>query len=283
MLGPVDYLTSIGWDLYPWQRYVLSLPGDPTMIVSTRQAGKTFCIGGKAWHTGRSIPRSLSAIVCPDQDKSKTLITRLAMIASKDENFGAFATDNTEEKGLHNGSIIRGLPGTVKGVVSHTAKLLVFDEAGLIPRILFDASTPMQAAVEDPWLYAISSAWWKEGWFWEEWNEGTTWRKIMVRAKWDIKNGEIVRAMPEDEFRAMWAERGVVAFYSAYPSKRFLEFELTQHSESTIRQQYFCEFQEVQGRVFTDEWIRSAYDSEVKPLHSDTAVDEEVEPLEVAQ
>lgn len=282
--GAAEYLETIGWELYEWQDYVLRLPGVPTMIVSTRQAGKTFAIAGKAFHTARKIKRSLSAVVCPDQDKSKTLVSRVAMIARNDESVGGFEPDNTEEKGLANGSIIRGLPGTVKGVVSHTAKLLVFDEAGLVPRDLYDAATPMQAAVDDPWTFAISSAWWKRGWFWEEWNEGTAWKKILVRAKWDIKDGRIVPAMPEEEYRAMWKERGVTAFYSPRPTKQFLEFELTQHPESTIRQQYFCEFQEIKGSVFTDAWITQAFTTDVKPLFGksgDNLLDPKIKKLEV--
>jgi hypothetical protein len=87
-----------------------------------------------------------------------------------------------------------------------------------------------------------------------------------VRAKWDIKDGKIVPYMKESEFKAMWAEKGVHAFYSDTPSREFLELELTRHPEKTIRQQYFCEFQSLEGAVFSEEWINSAFSKDVKPL-----------------
>lgn len=268
--GPRRFLEARGWHLYGWQRFVYDLPRQPVMIVSTRQAGKTFLAAGKGYSIASTEHGSVSAVVCPDQDKSKRVIERVTSIKQSDTaTTMAFDPDNREEVGLPwaGNSTIKAMPGTVKGVVSHTVKCLIFDEANLISRTLYGAATPTQAHVEAPWTWALSSAWWKDGWFYDDWTNGTGgWTRVLVRARWDIKDRKVVPYLPEEEFRAMWAEKGVHAFYSDYPTREFLELELTRHPERTIRQQYFCEFQSLEGAVFSEEWIQSAFTRDVKPL-----------------
>jgi len=239
--------------------------------VAARQVGKTHCFGGLAYHIAKTHPGSLSAIVCPDQDKSKTLVDRVRKIGAKEN--AVWMPDNTEELGLGTSRIV-GLPGTVKGVVSRSAKLLVFDEAGLMlqekGRDLYSAATPMQAAIKDPLTFAISSAWWQEGWFWDEWSSPTSsYRKVLVLPRWTLsKNGKsIVPAeMNDAELRRHWKAQGIEAFYSDTPSKLFMEQELSRHPEYSMRQQYLCEFLELQGRVFKSEWFERATTDEIIPL-----------------
>lgn len=268
--GPGRFLREIGWNSYLWQDDVYAHYLEPTMVVAARQVGKTQCFGGLAYFVARTVDFSLSAIACPDQDKSKTMIKRVKEVGRKEDT--VWEPDNTEELGL-GGSRILGLPGTVKGVVSNAAKLLVFDEAGLmlgqIGRDLYSAATPMQGHVEQPLTFAISSAWWQEGWFFEEWDHGSAFRKVLVRPKYDMVKREIVPALiPEEEFKKQWLAKGVNAFYSDYPTKEFLEAEMKRHTERHMRQQYFCEFLERQGKIFTSAWIDKAVTKEVKPLFS---------------
>lgn len=280
--GPRHFLEARGWNLYEWQQFVYDLPRQPVMIVSTRQAGKTFEAAGKVYSIASTEPGSVSAVVCPDQDKSKRVIERVDQIKQSDTATPQpFEPSNREEVGLPwTGSTIRAMPGTVKGVVSHTVKCLIFDEANLISRTLYGAATPTQAHVDDPWTWALSSAWWKDGWFYDDWTMGTGgWTRILVRAKWDIKDGKIVPYMKESEFKAMWLEKGIHAFYSDTPSREFLELELTRHPEKTIRQQYFCEFQSLEGAVFSEEWINSAFSKDVKPLFTRGHTTAEVKKL----
>jgi hypothetical protein len=210
------------------------------------------------------------AVVCPDQDKSERVIERVNEIKATDTaTTQAFDPSNQKEVGMPwSGSTIKAMPGTVKGVVSHTVKCLIFDEANLIDRTLYGAATPTQAAVQQPWTWALSSAWWQDGWFYDDWVKGTGgWTRILVRSKWDIKDGQIIPYIPEREFRAMWAEKGITAFYSETPSREFLELEMTRHPEKTIRQQYFCEFQPMSGNVFSSAWIEKVFTKDVEPLH----------------
>lgn len=269
-LGPTAHLRAIGWDVYPFQDFLYSSYNVPTMMVAARQVGKTHGIGGLAYHIAKTVPGSLGAIVCPDQDKSKTLISRTKMIGDRDG--AVWAPDNTEELGLGESRVV-GLPGTVKGVVSRSAKLLVFDEAGLMlgtqGRELYAAATPMQAHVENPLTFAISSAWWQEGWFWDEWSEGTAYRKVLVLPRWtlDPNRRRIIPVEKTDaELRKEWRAKGVEAFYADTPTKTFMEQELERHPEYYMRQQYLCEFLEKQSKVFQSVWFDKALTDEVEPL-----------------
>jgi hypothetical protein len=275
--GPAEFMRKMGWDITHFQENVYKHYREPTLILACRQAGKTFCIGGLAGFIAKTVPYSLSAIVCPDQSKSKTLILRAKEIGRK-ANF-QWDIDNAEELGLA-GSRILGLPGTVKGVVSNSAKLLVFDEAGLMydqhGRDLYAAATPMQAHVEEPLTFVISSAWFQEGWFWDEWATGTTYRKVLIIPRWQLKNRKIVPAeMNDKELAAEWKKKNVVAFYSDTPSRAFLEAELQRHPEHYVRQQYFCEFLENKSKVFSSFWLEKAIDSTVKPLFSSPVTKEQ--------
>jgi len=281
-MGPVAFLEARGFDLYEWQDFTYNLPRQPLMIVACRQAGKTFLAAGKAYNIGSSEANTESAVVCPDQDKGKKVIERIGDIKLRDPGTPAFDPDNTEMVGFPwSGSTIKALPGTIKGIVSPTLKFLCFDEANLLANALYIAATPAQAHVDDPWTWALSSAWWKAGWFYDDWVKGTGgWTRILVRAKWDIKDKKVVAYLPEAEFKAMWKEKGIHAFYSDYPTKEFLELELSRHPERWIRQQYFCEFQDLEGVVFTDDWITSAFTSDVQPLFSRKGgLDSSVHPL----
>jgi len=273
--GPGQYMRSLGWPVFPFQQAVYDGYLEPTMMVAARQVGKTFCIGGLAYFIARTQAFSISAIVCPDQDKSKTLIDRVREIGRKDN--ATWSPDNTEELGVE-GSRILGLPGTVKGVVSKTAKLLVFDEAGLMlgeqGYELYAAATPMQAHVDNPLTFAISSAWWQDGWFWEEWSGGKTYRKILVLPRWILRGKKILPAeMSDKELYAEYKEQGIHAFYAETPARDFLRMELERHGERYVRQQYMCEFLEKESKMFKSEWLDRATDNELSPLFSGPVVE----------
>lgn len=275
-MGTVEFLEARGWRLYPWQRFVYSLPRTPVMILSTRQAGKTWLAAGKAYHIATTEKASVSAGVCPDQDKAKRVIERTELIRCSDPGAPTFDPDNTEEVGIvRTGSIIKALPGTIKGVVSHTVKFLFFDESNLTEQYLYIAATPTQAHVDEPWTWALSSAWWKRGWYYDDWTKGTGgWTRVLVRSRWDIKNHRIVPYIPEAQFKAEWKERGVYAFYSDTPTKEFIELELTRHAEEWIRQQYFCEFQDTENAALSPDDISRMWSTSVehRKIGSKTAV-----------
>lgn len=268
------YLKAIGWELYPWQKWAIEAAAKYRflLLVAARQVGKTFLAAGRARYQQVKVPMSSTPVVCPNQDKSKILIKRVVEVASKDPHHTIFDPDNTEEVG-EAGAVVKGLPGTLGGVVGETAPLLMLDESGLISRQLFDAATPMQAHVEDPELWVMSSAWWTTGWFWEALDtgpckdrDGVGYVKMIVRPPFDIVNHEIVPMKNQEQYLAEWKKRGIHAFFSSTPTKEFLEQELATHTEMQIRQQYFCEFQSASGAALDPQTIHDMFTDSIEPM-----------------
>ena len=83
---------------------------------------------------------------------------------------------------LCNGSRVEALPGTEATIRAFSAvKLLVVDEAARVPDSLMAGIRPM-LAVSSGSLIALSSAWAKQGWFYESWSGAGEWFKVRVTA-----------------------------------------------------------------------------------------------------
>jgi hypothetical protein len=265
---PAYYLESIGWTLYDWQKWVLREAGSSVMLVAARQVGKTWLAAGKARHKQVSVAKSVTPVVCPNQDKSKILIKRVKEVAAKDLRHKLWDVDNSEELTEY-GASIKGLPGTLGGVVGLTAPLLMMDESGLITSQLYQAATPMQAHVDNPELWIMTSAWYKQGWFWDAWDtgpcmdrDGTGFVKVLVRPPYDIDDGKLIDLPDPDRYVREWMDKGVHAFFSNTPTPEYLEQEMSRHPEWAIRQQYFCEFQPIEDAALPPEIVARAWSSE---------------------
>jgi hypothetical protein len=238
------------------------------LLCAARQVGKTWVAAFKAWRAMKYKPGSITPIVCPNQDKSRIVIDRVKEVAGKDKAHAKWDPDNAGELGEY-GSTVKGLPGSLGGVVGLTAPLLMLDEAGLIPRDLYGAATPMQAHVSRPELWCMSNAWYREGWFWDAWDHGTGWCKVLVRPPFEIRDHKIVdmTAAEQAAFLLEQEAQGIHAFWSETPSKAFLEGELEKHPESQVRQQYLCEFLPVEDLAFPPGYVERMWDDGVEARH----------------
>ena len=77
--------------------------------------------------------------------------------------------------------------------------------------------------------------------------------------------------MPEDEFKASWAERGVSAYYSPRHLKWQLEEDLEEMGDIWFRQEYCCDFIEEGGALFTYDDIMAAFDYDARQYREDQA------------
>jgi len=147
------------------------------------------------------------------------------------------AEDNRTSLATAEGSRIVSLPsseGTVRGYAH--VDLIVEDEAARVPDELYRAIRPM-LAVSGGRLILMSTPFGRRGHFWEEWTRGEGWERVLVRAE------ECPRISPD-----------------------FLRQERLSLGDLWYRQEYACEFVEDETQVFSDDWIRRAITSEVKPL-----------------
>ena len=134
--------------------------------------------------------------------------------------------DNELSIGFPNGSRIVGLPGNETTVRGFSAvSLMLIDEAARVGDELYRAMRPV-LAVGDGDLWLMSTPDGKRGFFGEEWENGTEeWERISVGAP------DCPRI-----------------------SERFLEEERAK-GDAWYRQEYLCEFVDMDGAVFPRELI----------------------------
>ena len=219
-------------DFYPDEKQIQVLRGGARGIVNcTRQWGKSTVTAAKAVHRAYTSPNSLILVVtpCGRQSgefvrKAEDFVRRLGMRVRTDG-------DNDISIVFQNGSRIVGLPGneaTTRGFSN--VSLLLFDEASRVPDDLFRAMRPT-LAVSGGDLWLMSTPCGKRGFFWNEWEHGgDVWERISVPAT------ECPRIRPE-----------------------ILEQERRTGDDAWFRQEYMCEFGEIEGRTFSQESIDAAF------------------------
>jgi hypothetical protein len=91
--------------------------------------------------------------------------------------------------------------------------------------------------------------------------DGKGFVKVLVRPPLDIEDSRIVDLTEIQRARIVteWKDKGVHAFWSTTPTREYLEQELSRHPEWVIRQQYLCEFQEVQDQALSPEMVEQAF------------------------
>ncbi len=138
---------------------------------------------------------------------------------------------------LANGSRIEALPGTEKTVRGFSGvDLLLVDEASRVDDGLVFAIRPM-LAVSGGRLVMMSSPAGRRGVFYGEWTEGERWERYEVPAD------EVPRISPE-----------------------FLAEERRALPDRIFRQEYMCEFLDVENQLFGSDLVESAVTDNVTPL-----------------
>jgi hypothetical protein len=136
-----------------------------------------------------------------------------------------------------NGSRIVSLPGeeaTIRGFSG--VRLLLVDEAARVCDNLYRAVRPM-LAVSRGRLVALSTAFARQGWFFEEWQSDRPWRRVCVRSD------ECPRISPA-----------------------FLAEERQALGPRWYAMEYECAFQEAVDSLFPAEVIRAAFATDAVPL-----------------
>jgi Terminase large subunit, T4likevirus-type, N-terminal len=210
----------------------LALRGGRRGIVNcTRQWGKSTVTAAKAVHRAYSRAGSLTLVLSSSARQSGEFIRKAEAFVRRMGMRPRGDGDNAMSILMGNGSRIVGLPGNETTVRGFSAvSLLLIDEAARVGDHLYRAMRPALAAADgDLWLMSTPNG--KRGFFWEEWEHGTEdWERITVAAP------ECPRI-----------------------SARFLEEERAK-GDSWFRQEYLCEFVEMEGAVFPRALIDGAFD-----------------------
>jgi hypothetical protein len=221
-----------------WQADLLRRPQPRTLLLCSRQTGKSTTAAALALREALLVPGSLVLLLSPTlrqsgelfRDKTLRLYNALGRpVAAVRE------TQLTLE--LSNGSRVVSLPGEEGGIRGYSGvALLVIDEAARVPDELLAAVRPM-LAVSKGRLVALSTPAGRRGWFWQAWEGTEGWERVRVRAT------ECPRITPE-----------------------FLDQERAALGERAYRQEYETSFEDTEGAVFDPADLQAAFEGGGNPL-----------------
>jgi hypothetical protein len=240
-VDPPSIMTRAGLTPDPWQAELLRAPSPRTLLLCSRQSGKSAVAGALALQTALLEPPALVLLLSPTERQSGELFKDKLLPLYTALGRPVPATQQTQlTLTLANGSRVISLPGqegTIRGYSG--AALLVIDEAARVPDALYSSVRPM-LAVSKGRLLALSTPFGKRGWFYEAWsNRNRAWKRVRITAE------QCPRISPE-----------------------FLAEERQSLGDRWFRQEYGCSFEDVVDAVFLQEDIDAAFASTRPPLFS---------------
>ena len=233
---PVAFARLLGIEPDPWQLEVLESDARRIILNCARQTGKTSLTAVIALHEALWTPDSLVLVLSPSLRQSGDMFKKIIGFYRQLDRPVTAEMETALTLALANGSRIVSLPGkegTIRGFSG--VSLLIIDEAARVDMDLYIAVRPM-LAVSDGRLILLSTPNGKQGFFWDEWNsDSEAWLKIRVDAT------ECPRIPP-----------------------KFLEQEKIDLGLTSFAQEYLCEFVQIEGAIFKEEWIQY-FDPKTEP------------------
>ena len=204
--------------------------GRRVIVNCTRQWGKSTVAAAKAVYRAFSRPESLTLVVAPTLRQSGELIRKAEAFTGR---LGIRPQgDGTNELSIAfpNGSRIVGLPGDEKTTRGFSnVSLLLIEEAAWVPDALYQAMRPTLVAGDGD-LCLISTPCGQRGFFYQVWSRGgPEWERVRVPA---TECPRIRKSVLDEERAAL--------------------------DENKFKQEYLCEFGEMEGRVFSRDSIEAA-------------------------
>ena len=232
-------VARLGFEPDPVQRDLLSGGGRRVIVNCTRQWGKSTVTAAKAVHHAYFRKEGLALVVSPSARQSGEFVRKAAEFLRRLGIRPRGDGKNEISLALPNGSRIVGLPGTEATVRGFSATLLLIDEASRVSDEQYRAATPMLAAKNGD-LWMMSTPCGKRGFFYDVWSKGgEEWKKVSV---------------PATECSRIAAS--------------FLEEARESMGERWFRQEYLCEFSDVETSLFDREMLMGAVRKGVRPLWS---------------
>jgi terminase large subunit-like protein len=239
-LDPVHMAARAGYsDLDPWQARVLRERAQQTILLTTRQGGKSTVTALLSAEEAVFYPPALVLLFAPTTRQSKLLYDQVRRIIHQlGETTADYVKDTESELVLTNASRVVCLPGSEGTVRGYSGvSLLVIDEAARCPDLLYEAVRPM-LAVSQGRIVLLSTGWGRRGFFFETWtNGGPDWHRVKITAE------QCPRIAPG------WLAR---------------ERSIT--PERMFRQEFMCSFEDVDAQVFPTDLVLGAFSEAVAPI-----------------
>jgi predicted phage terminase large subunit-like protein len=226
-VDPARVMADAGMPPDPWQAKLLRAAPRRTLLLCSRQAGKSQTAAALALHAALCEAPALVLLLSPTLRQSGELF-RDKVVRLYDALGRPVPTtqESALTMSLANGSRIVSLPGeeaTIRGYSG--VALLVIDEAARVSDDLYRAARPV-LAVSGGRLVALSSAYYaNQGWFYKEWTGARAWERIKITA-------DQCPRIPAD----------------------FLEEERAALGERWYAMEYECDFLAAGGVLFRSSW-----------------------------
>jgi hypothetical protein len=221
----------------PWQEALLTSTAARTVLLASRQSGKSTTCAVLALHQALAHPGSLILLLSPSLRQSQELFKKVQEVYRAAGHPAPLHAESALRYELENGSRIVALPGTEPNIRGYSrVNLLVIDEAARVADELYYATRPM-LAVSGGRLILLSTPFGKRGFFHQTWTEGEDWTRIKITA---AECPRISRAFLEEERRTL-------------PPLWF-------------QSEYLCEFCDTIDAVFLSEQVQAALSDQIAPL-----------------
>jgi hypothetical protein len=245
---PVAFAVSVGIIPDEWQVGVLASDHPRKILCCGRQTGKSTVGAVLAVHKALTQPGSTVLVVAPGERQAKLLFSKARRLYELAGHPLPAHSERRTGLELSNGSIIEALPAVERTTRGYSVDLLVVDEAAAVQDMDYHGILPALIATQGEQVL-LSTPRGKRGFFHEIWHGGemsersdiSDWLRVMVRSD------EVARIRPED----------LEVFRSAMPDEFF-------------RQEFYCEFLDAEGSLFSYEDIEAA-----------VALGEDVEALQI--
>ena len=222
----------------PWQATLLRERPRRSLLLCSRQSGKTTTTALGALDCAIYQPGSLTLILSPSQRQSAEMHRTIMSYHARLKGAPALNAESVLKSEFAKGSRILALPGTEKTIRGYAAAdLIIVDEAARVEDELLTAVRPM-LATSNGRLIALTTPAGKRGWFFDAWtgDEGD-WHRTKVAAS-DCPR--ITQAFLDEELRELGAQR--------------------------FSEEYSLEFVDPDETVFPSAIIAAAFTPEVLPL-----------------
>jgi hypothetical protein len=228
---PVEFAMSVGIEPDPWQVEVLASDHPRKILCCGRQTGKSTVAAILALHKALTQPGSVVLVVAPGERQAKLLFSKAASLYRQ---VGYPLPAHSERRTgleLSNGSVIEALPAVERTTRGYSVDLLVVDEAGAVPDMDYFGILPALIATQGEQVL-LSTPRGKRGFYHELWHSGDDWQRVMVRSD------EVDRIRDED----------LEVFRRTMPEQFF-------------RQEFYCEWLETEGSLFSYDDIEAALEA----------------------
>lgn len=246
-IDPVIFARSLGIELDQWQQDVVRPRRRQTIILCTRQAGKSYSTAVRALHKAEYKPGSITIIGAPGERQAGLMLEKIKALYTRYPGRRPAPKWNAMSVEFRNGSTIIALPGNAETVRGFSdIDLLILDEASRIADAFYQSVRPM-LAVSGGELVILSTPWGKRGFYYQVWTESAgsdDWHRI----------GPITARMVPRITEAFLAEE-----------RRWMPTAI-------YEQEYLCKFTDQIAAVFLQDQIALALsDGTITPLFPESS------------